>query len=827
LIVRRRLCHAAGVDPAARPDPGTIRLAERDLILARFPLFVVVWIATSFVWLYTLASGTVPLLGWRAAVATGVGELAVLLPVLPWLQRDGSSPAAVRGVVLAALVALAGVCAAGASFSTAPLVALVPPVAALMLVLPVFFAWSWSFELLLMSAVAVQAIIWTAVLRPQASVALGDMALVLSGAVVLGTVLAARVSRELALRLARREQAEESRLALAQSREAQLASEERFRVSFHRAPIGMSMVGTDGVIQQVNAALERMLGRPAEDLVGRSIDDFIEPDDLDVAHVDRRRVLSGSVDSLETVMRLTHRDGHAVFARVSRALVRDRDGKPSYMIGQVEDVTERHRAAEALLTSERTFRSFAESMAAGVLIVQEGVVRYANAAVTTITGFDAHEILGQPIVFIVHPGDRDLVWQRGLARMRGEQVPARAEYRVNTKSGEERWVDITVVVIDYQGAPALLGTAFDVTERKRTERALARSERMFRSFAESTAAGVVIVQDGRIRYANAAVTAITGFDGDALRDMPLAELIHPDDRPTALARARARLRDEPVPVRVEYRLVRKRGGHAWVDLTVGVVDHDGRPALLGTAFDITERRSAEEALRTSLEELRQREEQLRLLAQRQVRVREEERRRLGFDLHDDVCQELVGTGIMVESIRGRLHATDPEASQKLARVGQHLNELGEHLRLVARELRPMLLHDLGLEDSVRSLAAGMATTTRITTRVPTPIPRLGEEVEVAVYRIVQEAITNAVRHAHAREIVVTLAASEGVLTVEIRDDGHGFEVKARRRDALGLVSMEERALALGGKLQVISEPGRGTAVVLTCPLIRSVPRPAA
>jgi signal transduction histidine kinase len=174
-----------------------------------------------------------------------------------------------------------------------------------------------------------------------------------------------------------------------------------------------------------------------------------------------------------------------------------------------------------------------------------------------------------------------------------------------------------------------------------------------------------------------------------------------------------------------------------------------------------------------------------------------------------------------------LHAIDPEASQKLARVGRHLNELGEHLRLVARELRPMLLHDLGLEDSVRSLAAGMSTTTRITTRFPTPIPRLNEDVEVAVYRIVQEAITNVLRHANAREVTVSLAASEGVLQVEIRDDGCGFEVKARQRESLGLVSMEERALAIGGKLHVVSAPGRGTSVVLTCPLIRRVPRPAA
>ena len=684
-------------------DRNLVRLAERDLISERFAFFVLLWLSLSFVWLYALASGEAPLLDWRGALATGAGELLVLVPVVPWVRRPGSSPAAVRTTALGALIALSVVWTAGSSLSTAPLVAVVPPLAAFMLMLPLFFAWSWRVELALMATVALQATTWMRVVRPATRVSLVDLLFVFGGATALGTALAARVARELRVRLARRLEQEASRRALAESHEARRQSEERFRVSFHRAPIGMSMVGADGVVQQVNAALERMLGRSADELVGRQVDEFIQADDLDTVHQHRRRVLDGEVGTFDSVMRLRHRDGHAVVARVTRALVRDRDGRPSHMISQVEDVT----------------------------------------------------------------------------------------------------------------------------ERLRTERALATSERMFRSFAESTAAGVLIVQDDVIRYVNAAVTAISGFTADELCGKRFEQLLHPDDRAIALARARARVRGEPVPVRVEYRVQTKHGGLCWIDATVGVIDHEGRPALLGTAFDITERRNAEEALRASLAELREREEQLRRLAQRQVRVREEERRRLGFDLHDDVCQELVGTGIMVEAVRGRLRAIDPEASQKLARVGRHLNELGEHLRLVARELRPMLLHDLGLEDSVRSLAAGMSTTARISTRVPTPVPRLGEEVEVAVYRIAQEAITNAVRHANAREIVVSLAAAEGVLTVEIRDDGCGFELKARQRDALGLVSMEERALAVGGRLQVIAAPGRGTSVVLTCPLIRRVPRPAA
>jgi PAS domain S-box-containing protein len=810
----------------SRATPTSVALAERDLIRDRLPFFAVVWSAVTILWLIALAHHGAPF-GVTGAAAI-VGAQVVVLATAVRLTGRVSSPALVRLVVLVAIGSLGLVWTVAASLTDAPfdVVAIVMPV--IVLVPPLFFAWSWGVELALMIGLGVQAALWLGYAVPADDTSVADIAFTAGAGAALGIAVAARVAHEFRLRVARGEQEQVARRALAEAHEAFRASEERFRVAFHRAPFGMALVGADGAVMQLNAAFERMLGRSTSEVVGTPVDALIFPEDLPMALADRDRLLGGAVDSQETVMRLRHRDGDAVWARVTRTLVRNRDGKPSHMIGQVEDVTERLRAEEALRASEHTFRSFAESMAAGVLIVQDGVIRYVNAAVTVITGFPAPEILGQSVLFIVGAADRALVAERGASRIGGADVPVRAEYRVNTKSGEERWVDITVAVIDYQGRPALLGTAFDITERKRAEQALAISERMFRSFAESTAAGVLIVQDQIIRYVNAAVTAITGFTEDDLRGMPLRDLVHPEDRDVALARAQARLQDDPVPTRVEYRLRTKSGGQCWVDLTVGLIEHMGRPALLGTAFDVTERRDSAEALRASLAELQKREEQLRLLAQRQVKVREEERRRLGFDLHDDVCQELVGTGIMVESVRGRLQGVDPEASQKLARVSRHLNDLGEHLRLVARELRPMLLHDLGLEDSVRSLASGMSSpTTRITVTATSAVPRLADDVEVAVYRIVQEAMTNGLRHAESNEIAVSLTVSEGALRVEVRDDGRGFDVQTPNRDALGLVSMEERALALGGKFSVQSTLGHGTSVLLTCPLIRRVPRPAA
>ena len=148
-----------------------------------------------------------------------------------------------------------------------------------------------------------------------------------------------------------------------------------------------------------------------------------------------------------------------------------------------------------------------------------------------------------------------------------------------------------------------------------------------------------------------------------------------------------------------------------------------------------------------------------------------------------------------------------------------MGEVGEHLRQLARDLRPMLLRDLGLEESLHSLADGMTRSgTVVTTQVRTAIPRLDEETEIGVYRIAQEALANASRHARARAICISLSVTGRGLELEIADDGRGFAPDARRgSDALGLVGMEERALALGGRLELRSALGEGTLVRLTCP----------
>ena len=224
---------------------------------------------------------------------------------------------------------------------------------------------------------------------------------------------------------------------------------------------------------------------------------------------------------------------------------------------------------------------------------------------------------------------------------------------------------------------------------------------------------------------------------------------------------------------------------------------NGGDECITFVIDLTKRKRAERALEASLAELRASEEKLHRFAAREVAVREAERKRLGFDLHDNVCQELTGVGMLLASVRHRLGARQTSLATDLVRAGDFLAEIVEHLRVMARELRPLQLRDLGLGESLTALATRMSSpTTSVVARVPAPIPRLGDDVELSVYRVAQEALANALRHGHPRSIVVTLVADDGRLRLEVRDDGCGFDPALRPRDALGLTGMEERAAAV-------------------------------
>ena len=371
------------------------------------------------------------------------------------------------------------------------------------------------------------------------------------------------------------------------------------------------------------------------------------------------------------------------------------------------------------------------------------------------------------------------------------------------------------------GTSSLIAHVQDSRKRKQSNELRTPSEARYRGIVDATTAFIARGDlEGRFTFLNEAYRRLLGKPFEELLGHSFLDFVHEDDRTDVLAVFRHTLESPLSRVRFDCRM-RTPDGSAWVAWD-GSAILDGCGVTIemqAVGHDVTQRRAAEESLRMLLDELRRSEEKLRLLAQHETAIREEERRRLGFDLHDDVCQELVGVAIMVESLKQRLQPLPPAEAADLNRIAGFLNEVVEHLRLLARDLRPMLLPALGLEGALRALVDGMwSDATRVVAEFRPPIPRLGEETELGIYRIAQEALGNAARHAAARTIVVTCGVADHVLHLEVRDDGCGFAVQNRQGSpALGLLGMETRARTLGGSFEIWSEPGKGTAIRLHCP----------
>ncbi|HET6853627.1 MAG TPA: PAS domain-containing sensor histidine kinase, partial [Pyrinomonadaceae bacterium] len=245
-----------------------------------------------------------------------------------------------------------------------------------------------------------------------------------------------------------------------------------------------------------------------------------------------------------------------------------------------------------------------------------------------------------------------------------------------------------------------------------------------------------------------------------------------------------------VPVEVSCRAIYENG------LMVGVQ---------GTGRDITERRLAQDALQ--------------MFSRQLIEGQEDERRRIARELHDQIGQVLT-------AIKMNLHAVQQDCNTTEARshVKDNIEAVDEALRLVrdlSIDLRPPLLDDLGLVTALRWYVDRYAKRTGLNVDVVIELPdendRFSRELETACFRIAQEALTNIVRHAQASRVLVQLSKAEGTLCLSIKDDGVGFNVEGLRNRAprvatLGLISMQERAHAAGGTVDIDSAPSRGTEV---------------
>jgi signal transduction histidine kinase len=230
----------------------------------------------------------------------------------------------------------------------------------------------------------------------------------------------------------------------------------------------------------------------------------------------------------------------------------------------------------------------------------------------------------------------------------------------------------------------------------------------------------------------------------------------------------------------------------------------------------------EQRVRERTAELEAESERRRYLAKRLVEVLEEDRRDLSMMLHDDIGQIVAGSKMQIDNLKNDLSGIDHDVPARIDPILEALQGIMASLRSRSRQLRPSSLDTLGLAAALRSISTG-ASTCRIRYHIPEEPDEVRPDLKLAIFRIAQEAVTNALKHADCGEIQLSLVKRDDVLTLMVEDNGRGFSYDEMAssetgQGPLGLLIMRERAVNAGGELRVESAPGKGTTVIAGFPL---------
>lgn len=470
--------------------------------------------------------------------------------------------------------------------------------------------------------------------------------------------------------------------------------------------------------------------------------------------------------------------------------------------------------APAVQRDQAWYRHVVEA-GAGLICIHDldGVLLYVNQAAARLLGYEPHEGAGKKLSEFLSPSTRHL-FPAYLERIR-QQPADRGLLCVVSKDGQERvWAYHNVRYAE-AGQPAyVLGHAQDITERVQREEALKQvraelerrvaertaelqraQERFVKAFQASPDAIIITSLDGRYIDVNPSFQRLSGYSRDEVIGRTLRQVerwVNPRDR-TTIARL---FREQGAVYDFETRLWTKSGTLRELLLSVEQIELDGAPCALTIAHDVTERRQLEREL---------------------LDISERERRRIGYDLHDSLGQHLTGIAFLSKVLAQRLKASHSAEAAEAAQIVEFVNQAIAQARKLATGLAPLTLETYGLTSALQELATNVQALFHIACQVSSAqaIHVADQAVATHLYRIVQEAVNNAVQHGQAQHITITLAALPKGFTLMVHDDGVGFPAVVTEPHGMGLRIMQHRARMIGATLEVQPGAPGGTGVICT------------
>jgi PAS domain S-box-containing protein len=605
----------------------------------------------------------------------------------------------------------------------------------------------------------------------------------------------------------------------------------------------------DGVITSWNKGAERIFGHSAKEAIGQHIF-LVIPDD-------RREEEVGILARLRRGERVDHfptvrirKDGSKIDVSLTISPLRDASGQVIGASKVARDITMQKRADVALRESEERFRAIVQATPECVKVVaRDGTLLAMNSAgCGMVEAPEEDAIIGQSVYGMISPEFQQKFQEFNESICRGNK--GEFEFEIIGLKGTHRWMESHAVPMRNPSTGELVQLAVtrDITARKQADEKLRRSEEELRDLADSIPQLAWMANpDGHIFWYNRGWYEYTGTTLEAMEGSGGRAVHDPEILPSVVQRWKQSI-DSGTPFEMEFPLRGADGVFRWFLTRVSPFrDHQGKVTRwFGTNTNIDEHRRLLRSLSDARDQLEKRvderttelqsaNESLRDLSARLLKVQDDERRRLARELHDSVGQILAALGMNIAVVQEQAHKLDALGARAVSENAELLQQVSKEIRTMSHLLHPPLLEIAGIASALRWYVDGFAerSSIKVDLDLPENFDRLPNELELAVFRIVQECLTNIHRHSESETATISIHQNDTALTIRVQDQGKGIplekqlELTETSRGGVGLRGMRERLRQVGGKLELQSDRG-GTTVTATVPLVPSAaikPRP--
>lgn len=592
-----------------------------------------------------------------------------------------------------------------------------------------------------------------------------------------------------------------------QAEEGLRKANETLQTIFDAAPVAILGLDAARQITSWNSGAQKMFGWTAEETIGRVCPTIPKEDFANFEEMINLVLRDGPQTGM--VYHQQKKSGERISCSISSSALRDAAGNAIGLMVIVEDITERKLAVEKLSESEERYRQmFEKNRVIKLLIDPEslGIVD-ANPAACDFYGFPLPEFKSKKFTDINTLPEEQLATEVANAMSESRNYFV---FRHRLASGEIRDVEVHSCPVDLQGRKILYSIIYDITERRRAEQALKQSERDYRELFEHAHDAILIFtpEDEIVLDVNQHACEIYGFSRSEFIGMSL-ETISKDPH-----RGRLRVKEtlgKGNYLNFETVQYKKDGTEMFLEINAAVVDYKCQRAILSVNRDISERKRVEE-------------ERAQLL-RRLVTAQEAEQRRLSRELHDQMGQSVAALLLGLKSLDDSSQFQSP-ARDRLHQLQGLTNLLARDVHQLASSLRPPALDDLGLHTALSNYVEEWSERSKIPADFHSNgliKERLPAAVETTVYRIVQESLTNVLKHAHASNVSIIVEHRGNRVLAIVEDDGRGFDAEAMMNRPmserhLGLLGMKERVALVDGRLNIESTLGVGTTVLVHIPL---------